>query len=73
MLQLLTLSLYVTSTIAAVYEIWIQILMIKALKIRYILMDCHLVDIHSLSKAFVEARNWNFDIKPTDGVPIFDS
>jgi len=39
---------------------------IKALKIRYILMDCFLVDIQCLLQAFGEAKTWNFDIKPTE-------
>ena len=34
-------------------------------------MDCYLVDIIWLSKAFGGARIWKFDIKPTDGVTLF--
>ena len=43
----------------------------KALKISYALMDCHLVDVHWLSKAFGGARIWNFEIKATDSATIF--
>ena len=43
----------------------------KALEIRYALMDCYLVDIHWLEKAFGNDRIWNFEIKPTDGTSIF--
>ena len=46
-------------------------LIIKAVKIRYILMDCFLVDIQCLLQAFGEAKTWNFDIKPTDGATMF--
>ena len=34
-------------------------------------MDCSIIDILWLSKAFEGARIGNFDIKPTDGATIF--
>ena len=43
----------------------------KALKIRYNLMDCYLVDIHLLWEAFGGARILKFDTKPNDDITIF--
>ena len=43
----------------------------KALKIRYNLTDCYLVDIHLLWEAFEGTIILNIDIKPKDGATIF--
>ena len=52
---------------------WWQLFLVpcKALEIRYILMDCYLVDIHKLMKAFRGYRMWNVVTRPTDGTTIF--
>ena len=52
---------------------WWQLFLVpcKALEIRYILMDCYLVDIHKLMKAFRGYRMWNVVTRPTDGATIF--
>ena len=52
----------------------IALILAKALKIRYAVMNCYLVDIHYwLKEAFGVDRIWNFDIKSTDGTTIFDN
>ena len=43
----------------------------KALKIRFTLICCHLVDIRWLTEAFEGDRIWKFDVKSTDGTTIF--
>ena len=43
----------------------------KALEIRYILMDCCLVDIQWLTDAFGRNRMLNLDIKLSDGAAIY--
>ena len=44
---------------------------LRALKMRYTLMDSYLVDIHLVLEAFGGIRIWNLEMKPTDGGMIF--